>query len=197
MRANMMEHIDSGLVAYYRTTEPKYYTMSHSRNVAFSVATGDIVNNVDADNWVNAGFVTYLNQLANQCATKAMFAKGRRLIHGRLGFYKHEWKALGGYDESLDSYGYDDKDLMYRAWMAGYKLMWFGGQYCTRIKTPMAMKTQLMQNKNRRATERANEARSHQNILNGCLEANQDKPWGIARLVKNFSEEIHVSGATA
>jgi len=51
MSRNMMDHILSGRVSYYRTTEPKYFSMSHSRNIAYKVAKGEIVNNLDADNY--------------------------------------------------------------------------------------------------------------------------------------------------
>ena len=37
MKDNMMEHIESGRVSYYRTEEPKYFNMAHSRNIAFKV----------------------------------------------------------------------------------------------------------------------------------------------------------------
>jgi len=192
IRHNMMEHVESGLLAYYRITEPRYYTMSHSRNVAFLAARGEIVNNVDADNWTNAGFAAYLNRLANQCPSKAIFAKGKRLLHGRIGFFKHEWEALGGYDERFDGYGHDDKDLLYRAWMTGFTLMWYGGRYVTRLSTPRAAKTARMRNKNRKQTEEANKAASAQNLLRGRYRANDGLRWGAAMLVRNFQEQLQV-----
>jgi len=66
MRRNMMHHIEAGTVAYYKTVEPRYYTLCHSRNVAFLAASGDVVNSVDADNFTGEGFAAYVNRLANQ-----------------------------------------------------------------------------------------------------------------------------------
>src|ERR1022692_1110347 len=40
-------HIENGRVKYLRTRSPQFYSMSHSRNVAFRNATGHIVTNVD------------------------------------------------------------------------------------------------------------------------------------------------------
>ena len=37
MKNNMIKHIESGKISYYRTEEPKYFDMSHSRNIAFKV----------------------------------------------------------------------------------------------------------------------------------------------------------------
>jgi len=195
VQRNMMEHIDSGLVVYYRTAEPEYYSHSHSRNVAFLAATGDIVNNVDADNWTSAGFTSYVNRLANQCPQKAVFAKGKRNVNGRLGFFKTEWQELGGYDERFEGWGYEEVDLMYRAWAAGFTMMWYGGRYTHRLPTPDAMKVAYMKNKNLRATGRANKRIAIDGFRRGRRRANEGRCWGVARLVKNFREEIEVGRA--
>ncbi len=198
MKNNMMKHIRSGLVVYYKTTEPKYYSMSHSRNIAFKVASGDIVNNVDADNFTEFDdtndmcFVKYLNRLANEQPRKAIFSKGKRLMHGRLGFFKDEFIDLGGYDEGLVGYGHDDKDLMHRAWALGFTLMWFGGQYVYRIKTSRHDKVRNMSHKNWKETEKMNKEISANNMSKGIYKANQDMHWGKACLIKNFTEQIEV-----
>ena len=91
IKSEMMEHIESGKLVYLRTEEPKYFDMSHSRNIAFLASSGDIVNNVDADAFTpptgEFGFATYINKLANEQPEKAIFAKSRQLLRGRLGFY--------------------------------------------------------------------------------------------------------------
>lgn len=184
--------LSTGRVAYYRTSEPKHYSMAHSRNVAFRLAQGEIVNNVDADNWTNAGFATYLNRLANECPQKAIFAKGKRLLHGRIGFFKDEWLSLGGYDESLQGYGHDDKDLLHRALLTGFTLMWYGGQFVKRIKTPRQKKAANMQIKSLRVTEELNKTASDNNLRQGKCIANQGCNWGNATVTKNFSEVIKV-----
>ena len=51
VRSEMMGHIESGRLVYYRTEEPQFFNFSHSRNVAMRLATGEIINNVDADNY--------------------------------------------------------------------------------------------------------------------------------------------------
>lgn len=192
MRRNMQEQIESGLVTYCRTTEPQYYSMSHSRNLAFLVASGDIVNNVDADNWVKAGFVSYLNRLANQCPRKAIFARRDRSIHGRLGFFKDEWEQLGGYDEQMDGWGFEEVDLCWRAWTKGFTLMWFGDDYCSGLGTSEAARVAHMRNKDAWQTARANKRRATRNFEQGRYLANHGRRWGVAKLVKNFTEEIEV-----
>jgi hypothetical protein len=197
MRRNMMGHIESGRVVYYRTTEPEYYSMSHSRNVAFLAAGGEIVNNVDADNWTNPGFAAYLNRLANECPRNAIFAKCKRLLHGRIGFFKDEWIALGGYDERLCGYGHDDKDLLCRAWLSGFTLMWYGGAYVSRIRTPRAVKGARMENTNWKETEKSNAATSERNLRRGRYRANDGVRWGTARLIQNFNQPLEVGRTNA
>jgi len=193
IKNNMMQYIESGILNYYRTEEPKFYSMTHSRNVAFKLARGDIVNSVDADNFTNPGFATYLNKMAQIAPNKAVFAKGRRLLHGRIGFYKSEFiELLGGYDEDIHDYGHDDKDLWWRAMLQGWKLMWFGGQFVSRIKTPRGLKTVNMKDKNWKKTETENKEISAKRLSKNIFIANQGKHWGKATVIKNFKEEISI-----
>jgi hypothetical protein len=193
IKRDMAKYIDSGILKYYKTTEPKYYSMSHSRNIAFKVASGEIVNNVDADAFTNKGFATYLNKLANQQKEKVIFAKGRRMMRGRLGFYKNEFiELLGGYDENLNGYGHDDHDIKDRAWGLGFKMYWFGGAFHDGIKTEKVQKIKNMEVKDWKKTEDANKEISFNNLKNKIFKANQNKDWGKAILSKNFKEEIHI-----
>lgn len=199
MKNNMSHEIETGLVAYYRTTEPKHFSMSHSRNIAFRVATGDIVNNLDADNYTSHRqypppecWATYLNRFANEQAEKVIFAKGRRAMHGRIGFYKKEFiDLLGGYDEELLGYGHDDHDLVKRAWSLGFTMFWWGGQYCARIKTSRREKDMNME-RHWKITEDENKIKSAKNIELGRFKANKGRHWGKAKLIKNFREEIDI-----
>ena len=189
IKDNMSQFLQTGRLAYYRTEEPKFFSMAHSRNIAFKLATGDIVNNVDADNFVNPGFATYLNRIANLRPRKAVFAKGKRAMHGRIGFWQDEFiNELGGYDEVFQGYGYDDHDLYNRAMHLGYRLMWYGGAYCARIPTSRQQKVANMENKNWKATERLNKQLSATSINSGLFRANGGYSWGNAHVVKNFKE---------
>lgn len=198
VKKNMMEHIESGKVVYYRTEDPEHYSMTKSRNLAFKLASGDIVNNVDADNFLLKDrhqpkqpecFARRLNILANQQPEKAIFAKGKKMLRGRLGFWKEEFmEVLQGYNEGINDYGHDDHDLMNRAWLAGFKLMWFGGKYYEGNGSKKHQ-TENMKQPNWRFTEARNKVISLQNLIDGKIKGNS-RPWGKGTLIKNFEEEI-------
>jgi len=199
IRENMMRYIELGRVSYYRTNEPRYFSMAHSRNMAFKVATGDIINNLDADNYtkdcvknkgVDECFAFYLNRVANECGEKVIFAKGKRGMHGRIGFYKNEFmNILGGYDENLLGYGCDDHDLVRRAWSFGFIMYWWGGKYYSRMKTSTKEKNMNME-RSWKITENENKVKSENNIKDGKFKANEGKCWGKGILIKNFKEEV-------
>jgi len=195
IRTTYMDQIESGRVVYVRTEEPEFYTMSHSRNVAFKASSGDIVNNLDADNYTGNGFASIINKMAEVCPRRAAFVKGKRMMHGRIGFYRNEWEAAGGYDEDLYSYGFDDHNLLYRMMILGCKLMWwgyFGPSYSERINTSRQDKVLNMEHKNRKWTENENKTITYDKIDKGILIANRGRHWGKATLVRNFDEEINL-----
>lgn len=193
VQGNLMKYIESGTLVYYRTDEPKFYSMSHSRNVGFRLATGQIINSVDADNFVGKGFADRINFLSHQQPEKAVFVKGRRMLRGRLGFYKDEFiQALGGYNEILgrNGYGAEDHDIMHRACGLGYKLMWFGGDFYKGVDDSRKHQMGNFENKRWRYTENLNKLISFFDIYYKLYKANEGTPWGVATVRKNFSNEI-------
>lgn len=176
------KYLKLGVLKYYVTHSPHFYSMAHSRNVAFLSSTGQIVINVDADNYTGFGFASFVNKLAELCPRRAFFAKGKRMMHGRVGMYKDEFVKIGGYNEDFVGYGYDDHDLMIRAMNSGYKLMWWAGvspvDFTQRIPTPRCDVGKHMPNPNWRETEHYNKVTSLTNISAGHLVANIGKTWG-------------------
>src|SRR5688572_14300277 len=49
IKNEMSEYLAQGLLVYYQYDEARFFDRSHSRNMMFKLATGDIVCNVDAD----------------------------------------------------------------------------------------------------------------------------------------------------
>jgi len=185
VRKDMGKWLESGRLVVYRTEDPKEYSMAHSRNVSFRLASGWIVNNVDADNYTNGGFAYRINYLANQRPRKAAFAKGKTMLRGRLGFYKDEFiDMLGGYDEEISGYGHEDHDLLYRSYGLGFTMMYFGGKYCELVEGHKKAQMDNFANKNKNYTEKRNKLVSFYNLFWKIFKANDGREWGKARVEK-------------
>jgi len=117
---NLSEHIESGLFNYYKTFDPMYFERSHSRNMAFRLAKGDLICNVDADNYTGPLFSSYLidqfkkNDKVFVCAGGQFDNIARSDIGGRICVNSKDFQAVGGYDEGMTSYGFEDFDLINR-----------------------------------------------------------------------------------
>jgi len=53
VKNKMMKDIESGILNYYQMTNPKprYFNVPHAKNIAHKLGTGDILCNLDADNF--------------------------------------------------------------------------------------------------------------------------------------------------
>ncbi len=117
---------DAGILKFARSEGQTYFQHSHAKNMAHSLASGDILCNVDADNFVGFGFAAYLRAIFRR-RPNSIVASNRldyRLnagVHkgcmGRIALSKENFVLLGGYDESERFKGWsgEDSDLFIRA----------------------------------------------------------------------------------
>jgi hypothetical protein len=121
----MGEYLASGILKYYKADFPEVFKMSHSKNMAFKLATGDILCGLDADNFTGPGFAHYINRLFSK--DKNIFLAPPWIgpdkkwwdVQGRLCIWKKDFYEFRGYDEGIVDYGYDDQDFKYRMLQAG------------------------------------------------------------------------------
>lgn len=182
MTSNLIyPYIKNGKIKYLKTNEPRFYSTSHSRNIAFRNASNSIVINVDADNFTGKGFANHLNKLAYLCPQKALFSKGKYRTHGRIGMYKNEFEMIGGYDEDLEGYGWEDISLLIRTMNANFKMMWWSGNeidFSKRIITPKNKVSEYMANRDWEATEIINKRITLDKVNKNQLIVNTNRKWG-------------------
>jgi len=115
---NFSKDIATGKLKYYRTEEPDGYNMSHSRNMAFKLASGEVVCNIDADNFTGRGFASYVNRcfINNRLVflTTHNIPGVKNDVLGRICVKKEDFQAVNGYDERMLHYGFDDIDFANR-----------------------------------------------------------------------------------
>jgi hypothetical protein len=202
VKSNMMEHIESGRLNYYRTEEPKYFCPNHSQNVTFRLAQNKIVANVDSDNFTHKNYAHRLNQCAslfNQriiiLPSNFLMKDSKRLfLKGRFALFKKDIEKLRGFDEDLDEgYGNDDVNFIFRAMLSGFKLIRYESHFTdSRLPTTDEERVSLVKNKDERVIRHRNADITWAKISRGVTSVNKDICWGKAKLLKNFKEEIEV-----
>jgi glycosyl transferase family 7 (putative galactosyltransferase) len=117
---------EAGILRFARSPGHTSFRHSHAKNMAHALATGDVLVNVDADNFVGAGFAEHLRAVFARrpgavVAPDRLDARlnvGRhRGCMGRIALTRRTFERLGGYDESERFRGWsgEDTDLLIRA----------------------------------------------------------------------------------
>ncbi len=122
IKAEGKEYIERDILKIFRTTDPPIFDRSHSRNMCLKLATGDILCNVDADNFIGVGFADYINAAFQQ--ERDIFMTGHAFMRDAIGRFcikKEDFLSINGYNENIKSYGFEDLELYDRLVIAGKK----------------------------------------------------------------------------
>ena len=129
VKEHLTGFISSGLLVYYRTYEPEKFNHSHSKNMAFNLATGDIVCNINADHYTGPGFAAYVNNCFSNKPGSVLTTidyyniradyKPARDLYGKVCVKKSDFLKAGGFDEQMVNYGFEDWDFVNRLELAG------------------------------------------------------------------------------
>jgi hypothetical protein len=87
------------------------------------LSTGDIICNIDADNFTGIGFAEYVNIsfINNKNIYLGVDKDTRRDCYGRISVERKDFFSVRGYDEKMNGYGFDDYDLCNRLQLLGRK----------------------------------------------------------------------------
>ncbi|MDN5210565.1 glycosyltransferase [Fulvivirgaceae bacterium BMA12] len=124
---NCKEALASGKLIFKRTDQPRYFDWSRSKNQAFHLASGDIVCGIDADNFTGPGFAKFINRHFQENPDSFLSMNYKDQFNnisdtfGRVACYKKDFLAIGGYDESMKGYSYEDIDFCNRLTLLGRK----------------------------------------------------------------------------
>ncbi|MGS2762891.1 glycosyltransferase family 2 protein [Sinomicrobium sp. M5D2P9] len=125
----MRGYLEDKTLIYAETRKPCYFRRSHAKNIAAKMATGDIICNVDADNYLGEGFAAYVNDHFSKkpnsflSVNKNAFSKD---CYGRICVPKKHFTTITGYDESMVGYGFEDFDLVNRLEILGLEASHIG-----------------------------------------------------------------------
>lgn len=202
INSNMMDHIESGRLNYFRTDRPNFFCPNHSQNVAFKAAAGDLVANVDSDNYTH---FNYANRLA-ECASVSkkrviivpenflLIGSKRLFLKGRFAIYKSDILDLGGFDEDLDEgFGNDDVNFVLRAMLAGFSIVRYESSFTeNRLITTDEQRVSHVKNKEFDYMRNKNGEITWGKLSKGVITVNKNRHWGKESLMKNFKEKIEI-----
>lgn len=188
VRRVLGSYITSGRVNYYYYPNSLTFDRSHARNLAFRVAQGDIICNIDADNFTGKSFVAYVSaSLSFEDSFLCGPVDGRGLA-GRICVRRKDWESVGGFDERFKSYGYEDIDFTNRLSMIGLtKKKITNEKFCKSI----AHSSKLRMQHHLEDRRRENIAIMESNIEQGIACPNGSS-FGHGRVKKNFSYWLEV-----
>jgi hypothetical protein len=198
---NCSRYIDMGLLKYYKTFDPTHFWMSHAKNMAALLATGDIIVNVDADNFTGEGFAESTSKMFTtrqdsfcRCSSRTSSGWGN---NGRIALTRSNFIRLGGYDEAMTGWGWEDTDLRNRSRRINLRYSTYEARHCHAInhdnserdvhQTPPGQRLYSMGDSarnNRSIMERNN--RDKNPAVNRCIQ------WGKGIVIKNFRIRMDV-----
>jgi len=193
VKETMMTYINTGYLAYYSASGFKHFHMAHAKNIAHRLAQGEIVCNLDADNFTNRGFSQYLISIfsdSNKLIVRSAIGKS---VNGRIAMRKIDFHAIGGYDERMAyGWGFEDRDFIKRAHMAGMRehLIPATSPFLTAIEHKNSERVKYAKLQNQHQSDQCHKLISMKSTGRGEFVANRGKNWGAAIVQKNFSEWI-------
>jgi hypothetical protein len=108
IKTEYFKEIKDGLIRYYRTDKPKYFHMSHAKNMVHKMAKGEILCSLDADTFVHPELCSIIVRSFRE---KNCFL---RTNGGLVVVSRKHFIGIGGYDESFVGWGWEDCDFKLR-----------------------------------------------------------------------------------
>ena len=118
---NFQTEMGNGRLKYVHAPDHKYFHMAHAKNIAHRMATGDIICNIDADNFTKQGFAAYIDDVFR--TTENIFLRSAKInrqkipdtgLGGRIAVRRSDFYTVGGYNEDTSGWGPEDADFARR-----------------------------------------------------------------------------------
>lgn len=172
-------------VVYARDPAERPWHMAIAKNIAHRAASGDLLVNLDCDNFIGAAADVLRDALARSVQAVHLWSgvSGDGTC-GRIAVARDVFHALGGYDESFHPVGHEDLDLLKRIRARGIAVE---DHPCPAGSAIMNSKEEGMQHCSAPGltwieSRDRNKAQSNLNIAEGRIVANLGKAWGRADL---------------
>ena len=183
---NLRDQISSGRLKYFRTEKPTFFMHSHAKNLACRQATGQIIINLDADNYLVPGYVEFAaDSLAGgRCivASHPEDAFGVAGSFGKIAVLKEHFYSVNGYDEDIDyGWGWEDNHFINRVvWQNHIEIVMADKALCRVIEHGNDERVENCMGKDMSRNQAATWRKLMDARSRGRYVANEGVPWGFA-----------------
>jgi hypothetical protein len=182
--ANSEALVLPGEVKVVRHVGNGYFHLAHSRNVGIRACTGDYIISSNADTVPNADLFSTIRGLLRPRVVwlepEDLDERGGGACPWLMVCQREEFIASGGYDERIEFYNGDDKDLLCRLRRRGKPhVTWNPLLHVTGITTPNVQKVENYRlNLSKNHMMRLGKKVREENIANKVLVVNTGLEWG-------------------
>lgn len=119
IKLNLSSYINKGIVKVITVKDQNTFHRSKTLNILGKSSEGELICNLDADNYLCLNFLSHIPKVFNKNANSIIHCRGRpkrgwRGIFGRMIYRKDNFLKIRGYDESMTGYGEEDMDFLNR-----------------------------------------------------------------------------------
>ena len=160
---------------YNRDDRHDYYHMTHAYNLAVRLSSGEYVVVMGADAILAENYIIRVREFVAQ---GCIWMRGQR-FKGIIAIQRQEFIDAGGYDERLEFYSGEDKELEQRLQRRGVKpcLMPDGLVHTLRTSKADKLANFRLPLTKRQMMERGSRIRA-ENVAEGVMVANEGREWG-------------------
>lgn len=164
-------------VRYINDYVRRPWHMSVAKNIAHRLARGDVLVNLDCDNFIDDARTVAFRYFSSGCQVLHLWSgRHRDGTCGRIAVSKSVFTYLKGYDESFFPMGYQDLDFLARASAAGFAVLVHHCQSGSALENTRQESVRNCSPKGQSWIEydRGNRLKSFVNIRSGNLSAKND-----------------------
>lgn len=183
---NLSKHIITGQLKYLRTKKPTHFVHSHAKNIAHKNAKGDILINLDADNFIVEGYLEFvLNEFAkSNClvVSPPTDKNGNAGSFGKIAVSANTFYDVGGYEELINlGWAWEDNHFINRViWHCGIPVIMSNSNFCETIDHSNEERVLNCIGKNMDFNRETTAKMLDSSRKNSDYVANRGKNWGHA-----------------
>lgn len=135
----LSQYLEKGICKYVKYQNLPIYSHSSAKNLAHINATGDVIINLDADNFIATGFTSLIkDKFKDENMVAGWFSGFHKGCGGRIAVRKDTFLELNGYNETLHGWGAEDFDMKLRLKLFSFlkhkKIIYFDDIYAIALQ---------------------------------------------------------------